>query len=225
VTAAAIAAVCVVQVGGIAGAQSKVVVTPVAVALTEGQTQVVELRLSQPLLAPPPDAAVLSFSFSVSDPARVSLSTPTVSWAASEWAQTRSVTVTALADGVHNPSNTVEITASASTTAPFYAGVALRVVVSLDDVDPEPSTTLPTTSTTLSGTASPTTASIAPGSAAPAVDDRPAGPSATSVAPDVADEAELALTGAPASSAPLAVLGAALLLAGVAVSWRARRAP
>jgi hypothetical protein len=219
--AAAAVALCFVQFGGIAGAQSKVVVAPVAVALTEGRTQVVELRLTQPLLAPPPEAAVLSFAFSVSDPARVSLSTPTGSWTASEWAQTRSVTVTALADGVPNPSNTVEITASASTTAPFYAGVNLRVVVSLEDADPKPTTT---TSTTVTGVVSPTPASVAPGSASPAIDDRGADSSTTSGSPHATREAELALTGTANSSAPLAALGAALLLAGLAMSRTAKRA-
>jgi len=129
---------------GVAGA-SKVNPSPVTVSVAEGSAQVVTITLDEPIIAPGPDPAVATLAFTVDDPSRVSLSTNSLVWAASEWAQSRQVTVTAIHDGVHNASPTVVVHGVVSSNSEYYNGFTTSITVSITDADPAPTTTTTTT--------------------------------------------------------------------------------
>ncbi len=207
---AVFAGVVIATLGAFAGAAYALKVSPAPnpLVLQEGDSQTVSLVLDAPIIAPGPDPnPTVVVTFTVDDPSRVSLSAPSVTWTAAEWPQSRSITVTALHDGVHDSTNTVVVHAVAASAAAYYNGFATTFTVSIADVDPAPTTT--TTSAAPASTIA-TTTSTPPSSSTTTVG------ASTTVSPSRA-VAALPNTGA-ASQFPILVgalsiaFGATLLL-------------
>ncbi len=114
--------------------------TPTSFAIDEGTTQDVDFVLDEPIIAISGDTGV-TLSFTADDPSRVSFSPSTLRWEQAEWAQHRVVTVTAVADGTHNDTNTVVVTAEAATGSEYYYNYQTTFTLTLADLDPAPTTT------------------------------------------------------------------------------------
>jgi hypothetical protein len=143
-----------------AAGAAKVNPSPLTVSVAEGDSQVVTITLDEPIIAPGPDPAVVTLAFTVDDPSRVSLSTSSLVWAASEWAQPRQLTVSATLDGVYNASGTVTLDGVVSSNSEYYDGFTTSITVSIADADPAPTTT--TVTTGAPPTQAPTTAAVTP---------------------------------------------------------------
>lgn len=199
----------VVATAGVAGA-AKVNIASPSFGLTEGGSRVVQVTLEQPIINPGVDPGFVTMTLAPADPTRISLSTASLTWQANEWFQARTVTVTAVADGVHNATDTVVVNGVVTTNAPFYAGVTAAMTVTIADLDPAPTTTTAaaTTTTTASPTTSaPPTTSVSSTTAAIVPTTNTPAPRRRVAAADAARGDELAATG---------VTTELLLLAGVA---------
>lgn len=191
-------------VAGPAGA-AKIDPAPVTNTVTEGSSYDVVFRLDSPIIAMTPDPTVV-VTLTVGDPSRVALSTTSVEWAASEWFQTRTVTVDVLADGVHNTSNEVVVSGATTSASEYYDGFTPSFTVSITDADPAPppTTNPPTTDSPTSTSA----ATVAPTAVPIAVS-----PASTGVATAPQDDGGIARTGA--SSAAGLALGWIVVFTGL----------
>ncbi|HEY1741463.1 MAG TPA: hypothetical protein VGI86_22305, partial [Acidimicrobiia bacterium] len=116
---------------GIAFAQ-KIAPSPTTVSVTEGQSHDVNFQLDEPIITPPssPDPDV-TINFTVADPSRVSLSSNSLEWDPSAWTQTRTVTVNALHDGIHDSTNSVVVQFDAVSDSAYYGGFSGSFTVAI----------------------------------------------------------------------------------------------
>ncbi len=185
--------------------------------LTEGQSQGVQFVLDEPIIAPSPNPDV-TINFTVDDPSRVSLSNASLEWPYNEWYQPRSLTVSALHDGVHDVANTVVVHFVAVSASQYFNGYSGSLSVTINDIDPAPTTTTaPTASTTVSSSTTSTAASTTSTTVARSTSSVATDPS-TTIAKVVVGE--LPRTG---STSTVPVAGGALLAAGSAILALARR--
>lgn len=151
---------------GTTWAASPVLVSPTTVSLTEGMSTTGTIRLDEPIIAQGPQAGYVNVAISSSDSSRVAVVPGTVSYSAAEWAQAKTFTISALRDGIHNSGDTMTVTLTATSNAPYFHGYSTTMVVTLVDVDPAPSVT-PTLSP--DPTASPSASPAATASPSPRV--------------------------------------------------------
>ena len=117
---------------------NKVTANPSSVTVTEGASQQVDIRLTQPIICPTlPDGEVcrVDLTFTDSDPAMVSFSSPTITFLANEWSQTKTITVNATHDFIHSPDIITTATITASGTAPFYTDSTSSFNVTVHNID------------------------------------------------------------------------------------------
>jgi len=156
----------VVPAESIGATSPKVAANPSAVTLTEGQPHDVQFRLDQPIIVPIGGTPDVTINFTISDPSRVSLSANSVTWTAPEWFQSRTLTLNALHDGVHDTSNSVTVQYVAVSDSAYYSGFTGAVTVTINDIDAAPTTTTTTatssTTSTLDATTTSTAATAAP---------------------------------------------------------------
>jgi hypothetical protein len=112
-------------------------------------------------------------SFTVEDPSRVSLPVSSLVWQAAQWSQTRTLTVDALDDGVHDATDSVVVHFVATSVSEYYDNYAGSFTVTLTDVDPAPTTTTRSTSTTTTTTVTTTIPTSTTTIVAPAVHELP----------------------------------------------------
>ena len=97
----------------------------------------VQFMLTQPIIDPAPDFnAPVDINFVVGDPSRVQLSSSTLAWTPSEWAQPKTLNITALDDGVHNATADVTVDGTVTAASPFYDGLIVSVTAHITDIDP-----------------------------------------------------------------------------------------
>ena len=196
------------------GAQEPVITaSPASFALEAGASQVVEFRLSEPIIARPgePAPAFVMLALTPTGGGSVELSAPSVTWLATGWHEVRSVTVRALSDDA-DPSGSVELAGAVVSNSDFYDGRVLSVAVEVTSAEPALTTTVP------AGPAEP----AAPPTGAVEAPDRalaPAAPPRTSGAAGTSPPTELALTGPPAAGA-LAMAGLLLVAVGAVLFVR-----
>lgn len=159
-------------------AYGKITSSRLTVNLVEGQSQLIQYQLTQPIICPTPEETTTTtttepvdpenpnpppgpdpehpstckvrVTFVISDPSRVTTSVSQVTWLSNEWAQQRTMTVTALQDNVYNENNVVNVNGSAAesqgTRAVYYFDATVPLTINITDTDEAPSTTS-TTST------------------------------------------------------------------------------
>ena len=213
----ALATLAIVGTAGAAFAVGRVSPAPATFTMTEGSgvPQTVTFTLQEPIIAMSPNPHV-TLSFTIDDPARISLSPPTLDWDASQWPEPRTLQVTALHDGIDDASDTVTVHVLTTSASEFYDGYTTAFTVTLVDPDAPPPTTTTTTTTAAptSTTAATTPTTATPSSAAPGD------------AAGAGTQPQLAMTGATTARSTLVgaacVAGGALLLAGAARSRHRR---
>ena len=101
-------------------------------ALSAGQSNTFTFSLDEPIICP--DAGLpceVSLTFTNSSPSTVSLSTSTLVWTSAQWAQNRTLTLTADADLVYSDSSSVTITSAASSNAEYYRNYRVTITQSV----------------------------------------------------------------------------------------------
>ena len=78
---------------------SRIEVSPASLELLEGESQVVQLSLGEPIISADLEPGFVTVTFSPSAPELVNLSSSSVTWPAADWHTVREITVTALDDG------------------------------------------------------------------------------------------------------------------------------
>lgn len=117
-------------------AVDKVILTPTATVLSETQSTTVQVQLAEPIAGP--GSTFVDVNITASDPSRVSISPNPVEYTVGDWFQTKTFTITALDDGIHNASNTVTISFLIDSDSEFYAAYNGSFVLSITDVNPAP---------------------------------------------------------------------------------------
>lgn len=156
---------------------NKITATPQSATLQNGSVQVIEMKLTQPILCPPPsstttttepldpdnpnppepedpeDPATCKVRVNIvnSDSNRVSLDNTQVTWLARDWSQSRYITATVLDDGIDNVNDLVTISGTSTnlggTTAPYYYDGSLSIALTITDSNDTTTTTLAPTTT------------------------------------------------------------------------------
>ena len=216
----AISVVAFLALSGTAFAQ-KIGPSPATVSVTEGQSHDVDFQLDAPIITPvgSPDPDV-TINFTVGDPSRVSLSSSSLEWDPSAWTQTRTVTVNALHDGVHDASNSVAVQFDTVSGAAYYNNYSGSFTVDITDIDPPPATTTTPTTIVSPPTTAPTSTSTSTGASTSTATPTTTGPGESAVAANSGSDDELPPTGTTNS---LAFGGAALLAIGALLLGVTRR--
>jgi len=161
---------------GIAYAQ-KITVTPAPITILEDTFQIIEFRLTQPIIFPP-DTPVenqnvtLHFTYSG---ANGSLSAGSVSYLSHQWSETRTVRLNVFSDGSDVPASYAETFSFTVTTgAPFYQNTGRSIPVTITNTDPAPTPTpSPSPTPTPEPTATPTATPVATSTPTPAPTKKP----------------------------------------------------
>jgi hypothetical protein len=126
-----------------AHAAGKVSPNPDSVIMDEdGDEQVVEVRLDEPIIIPEEGELLTTINIS-SDDDRVEVSPASVTYLPAEWAQIREFTITTVGDEILNPDNEVTVTLSVVSDSEYYSGYENTVSVTL--IDDEADVTPPDT--------------------------------------------------------------------------------
>jgi hypothetical protein len=198
---------------------AKVNPAPASTSVTEGQSFNVTFTLDNPIINPPSSTDPnVTLSFTPDDPSRLSFSPATVQWTPSQWFQSRTVQVTAIADGVHDLTDTDVVHVTAAGDSPYYSGYTTTFTAVIADLDPAPTTTAPATTVAPTLVALPTTTLVV-------VDPLPSTVTTTTPTPTTAIAVAPANDALPATGAPIesTLLGATLALAAGIALTRSKR--
>ncbi len=122
-----------------AAAVSRIEFTPASFTLEEGQSQTVTITLSEPIVTSSLDPAFVDLSPTTLS-TRTSLSTPTITYLANEWFQSKTFTVTAVDDQLVNGDTQVTYSTIADSNSEYYDGFAKNFTVNVLDNDVAPVT-------------------------------------------------------------------------------------
>lgn len=114
----------------------KIILTPTSTILSETQSTTVQVQLAEPIAGP--GSSFLDVNLTSSDPSRVSITPNPVEYTGVDWFQTKTFTVTALDDGVHNTSSNVTISFLVNSNSEFYNLYTGSFVLSITDINPAP---------------------------------------------------------------------------------------
>jgi hypothetical protein len=120
-----------------ARAAGKVSLSQSTIDIAEGATATVSVTLDEPIIAPPDTEPNLYLNIVASQSNRVTFSANPVTFLPTEWAQTKTFTITAVDDALHNASNTITLTLTAVTGSEYYKNYTTTLILHLTDNDPE----------------------------------------------------------------------------------------
>ena len=120
-----------------ANATPRISSTPATLTLQEGNSTTTTLALDEPIICPGSPCQV-SLTFSSSDPSLVTFSPSTLTWLSTDWTQTRTLSISALADQTYKGNQSISVSATAVSASEFYSGFTLSVSVSTIEIDRSP---------------------------------------------------------------------------------------
>ncbi len=120
-----------------ANATPRISATPASFTLQEGSSATTTIALTEPIICPGSPCQV-SLTFSSSDPSLVTFSPSTLTWLSTDWTQTRTLSISALADQTYIGNQSISVSATAVSASEFYSGFTLSVSVSTIEIDRSP---------------------------------------------------------------------------------------
>jgi hypothetical protein len=120
-----------------ANATPKITATPASFSLQEGTSATTTIALTEPIICLGSPCQV-SLAFSSSDPSLVTFSPSTLTWLRNDWSQSRTLTITALADHTYKGNQSISVSATAASESEFYSGFMINVSVSTIEIDRSP---------------------------------------------------------------------------------------
>ena len=123
-----------------ANAVPRISSTPATLTVQEGNSTTITIALDEPIICPGPPCQV-SLTFSSSDPNLVTFSPSTLTWLSTDWTQTRTLSISALADQTYKGNQSISVSATAVSASEFYSGFRLNVSVSTIEIDRSPAET------------------------------------------------------------------------------------
>lgn len=129
---------------------AKINFNPASVSLTEGQSQVVQVTLDEPIICSDPGPPCqVSLAISTNAPDRVTIETSPVVFASNQWFQAFTFTVTAVDDSLVNGDITPTITIVNTSGSEYYNGFIPTFSIGVLDNDITPPSAVTTSSTTV----------------------------------------------------------------------------
>lgn len=113
-------------------AAGRVSLSPTPINLTEGQSQVVTVTLTEPIIAMS-GTPFVTLVITATNPERITSSVSSVTWSATQWMQPRSFTLTASDDLLVNGDVNDAIEVSVEANSEFYANFAPSFLVNVLD--------------------------------------------------------------------------------------------
>ena len=120
-----------------ASALPKISSTPSIISLQEGNSTSTSIALDEPIICPT-SPCQLSLTFTSSDATLVSVTPSTLTWLDTEWNQTRTLTISAIADRTYKGNQRVSLSATAVSASEYYSGFQVSISVSTIDIDRSP---------------------------------------------------------------------------------------
>jgi len=120
-----------------ANAVARISSAPTTLTLPEGSSAITTIALDEPIVCPGLPCQV-SLTFRSSDPSLVTFSPSTLTWLSTDWSQTRTLTVSALADQKYRGNQSISVSATAVSTSAYYSGFVLNIPVSTIESDRSP---------------------------------------------------------------------------------------
>jgi hypothetical protein len=121
-----------------AGGTPRVALSPTPLTLNEGSSQLITVSLDEPIVSNNSDPAYVTLALTTSDSTKTSLSTNTLNFTGSDWYAPQTFTLNTVDDGVYNDGETVTITATATSNAPYYNTFVETLPVTVANIDPAP---------------------------------------------------------------------------------------
>jgi hypothetical protein len=120
-----------------ANATPRISATPASFTLHEGSSATTTIALTEPIICLGSPCHV-SLTFSSSDPSLVTFSPSTLTWLSTDWAQTRTLSISALADQTYKGNQSIFVSATVVSASEFYSGFGLSISVSTIEIDRSP---------------------------------------------------------------------------------------
>lgn len=120
-----------------ANAAPRIAATPATLTLQEGTSATTTIALDEPIICPGSPCQV-SLTFSSSDSSLVSFSPSSLTWLSADWNQTRSLTISAVADQTYRGNQSISVSATAVSASEYYSGFTVNVSVSTIEIDRSP---------------------------------------------------------------------------------------
>ena len=106
-----------------------------ATLLEAGGSQTITFSLSEPIIVPGPDPGYVTINLTNPNPGRLTLSAHSVTWAFTEWATPKAITVQAVTDSLDNDDASVTVSFLTDSNAEFYNNFAGSFAVTVVDDD------------------------------------------------------------------------------------------
>ena len=108
---------------------------PLELTIIEGQSDVVNVNLDEPIIAPEPEDEYVSIELEAETPGLVTFDTSPVVFESAEWNTTKDFTITAVDDEDVNEDTTITITGTATSGSEYYNSFATTMEVTIIDND------------------------------------------------------------------------------------------
>jgi len=111
----------------------KVNLTPSPITIIEGNSQQISIHLDEPIVASDLNPAYVDVNLTSSNPSRLSVDTPTVSYAGNEWSQIKTFNISATDDALQNGNQTIVLSFITVSNSEYYNQFTGSVTVNLKD--------------------------------------------------------------------------------------------
>ena len=122
-----------------ASTNSRIRPTPVSFSIQEGNSATTAITLNNAIICPGgTPICQVSLSFTSSDPSLVTFSPSSLTWAQSEWFETRTLTISVLADQIYRGAQNISVTSQANTASTYYEVAIVSISITTVEIDPSP---------------------------------------------------------------------------------------
>lgn len=136
-----VAVVAVINVGHVLGA-GRIFSVPASKTLPEGVATTVSVRLDEPIICSVMDSGCgVDLTFVSSKPSQVT-DGQSIHWAANEWNQFRTMTISTTNDHIYTGDQTITLSATAVSNSEYYNGFTITIPVTLTELSDPPAPAL-----------------------------------------------------------------------------------
>lgn len=120
-----------------ANAAARIAATPATLTLQEGTSATTAIALDEPIICPGSPCQV-SLTFSSSDSSLVTFSPSSLTWLSADWNQTRSLTISVVADQTYRGNQSISVSANAVSSSEYYNNFRISFSVLTIEIDRSP---------------------------------------------------------------------------------------
>ncbi len=109
--------------------------SPSSITITEGGSQVVTITLDEPIIGPGPDPPFFYLNLTSGSPSRVTTNVSTITYDYAEWAQSKTITISAVDDALVNGNTNTTVSFIVDSDSEYYNEYTGSIAVTVLDND------------------------------------------------------------------------------------------